>query len=476
MPDFTPKGFWSYARGDDEHLGGRLSELRKRVAGEISMLLGRELDMFQDIYDIRTGEKWEERLRAELTAASFMVPVLTPRYFARDWCREELTAFVRMAEEAGRAPLLFPIYYVDDGEAKRCEVREAVFRHQYLDWRELRFESDPTLTERAIHEFARDVFKALKGAGAGTARPPAPEPRREARPQPVGGAETMAEEAHSAPPRRIVSELVVDPWPGNGDFTTISSAIAAAEPGSRIFIRPGDYPENLMLDKALELIGDGAREDIRVVVSEGHAMHVTAAMARVSTLTLLRSAGEGKGVALWVTAGRAAFEDCAFSSKSLSAVVVKGAAPSFRRCRFHDSTQSGLFVHENARPRIEDCELVGNGLHGLAIKTGAEPVLRRCVLRGNTYDGAFVYENGRGTLEDCELIGNGFDGVATQEGGAPTVRRCTLADNQRYGVRTEDAESGGTFEGNTLRDNRRGNWSFAPGSEKNVVRRDNTEE
>jgi hypothetical protein len=30
-----PKGFWSYARGDDDHLDKMLSELRKAIAGAV---------------------------------------------------------------------------------------------------------------------------------------------------------------------------------------------------------------------------------------------------------------------------------------------------------------------------------------------------------------------------------------------------------------------------------------------------------
>ena len=81
----SPKGFWSYARGDDDHLDGVLTELRGRIAGEVSMLLGHDVGIFQDIHDLRTGDRWEETLRAAVSNASFLIPVLTPRFFNRDW-------------------------------------------------------------------------------------------------------------------------------------------------------------------------------------------------------------------------------------------------------------------------------------------------------------------------------------------------------------------------------------------------------
>jgi pectin methylesterase-like acyl-CoA thioesterase len=51
--------------------------------------------------------------------------------------------------------------------------------------------------------------------------------------------------------------LVVDAFPGRGEFTTVSAAIEAAEPSARILIRPGLYEEALIVDKPLEIVGDG---------------------------------------------------------------------------------------------------------------------------------------------------------------------------------------------------------------------------
>ena len=52
-----PKGFWSYARGDHDHMDKMLSELRKQVAGEVSMLMGHDVGIFQDIDDLHTGDR-----------------------------------------------------------------------------------------------------------------------------------------------------------------------------------------------------------------------------------------------------------------------------------------------------------------------------------------------------------------------------------------------------------------------------------
>lgn len=471
----SPKGFWSYARGDDEHLDQRLTALRQRIAGEISLVLGQDITMFQDVHDIRTGDDWAEKLRAELTTASFLVPVLTPRYFARPWCREETLTFLRLARESGREPLLFPVYFVGDDDfdaGAPDEVRTALRRYQYLDWRPLRFESDPTRTDRAIHDFATDVKRRLKTGPAQPPRPAAP-----ATPAPRPGVSEMTPPDRAAPPPRPVPTLVVDPWPGRGDHTTIGAAIKAAAPGSRLLIRPGTYVENLTLDKTLELIGEGGAETTRIECATGDALHVSAPLARLSGLGLHRRTGAGENTALWLPAGRAEFDDCEFSSQSLAAIEVAGpdSAPTFRRCTFRDSAQSGALIHTQARGLFEECRFAGNRLCGVEIISGADPTLRRCVLADNALAGIFVYEGGRGVIEECEISGNERAGIATREDGAPTVQRCQITRNGYAAVRVSDATGGGRFIDNDLRGNTRGAWDIAKGAEKNLVREGNKE-
>ena len=460
----TPKGFWSYARGDDAHLDRRLSDLRGRVAGEISMLLGREVDMFQDIYDIRVGDNWKERLRGELTAASFMIPVLTPRYFERPWCREEVTTFLQLAREAGHEPLLFPIYFVKDRRFDRedhCDVRAAVASYQFLDWRELRFESDPTRIDRAIHDFADDVVERIEDqrkspfkVSVAPSLSDTVEPVTVALPEPP-----VTTPERSGPPEVIaakpatpeVETLIVDPWPDRGDYMTVVDALRAARPGARILVRPHVYEGGVVVDKQVEIIGDGPPEEIVIEAEVGHAMIVSASIARISGLTIRRGAGPGRGTALWIVDGRAEIADCLITNRGFVAVAIAyaGSAPVLRRCHVMDSPATGIVVHDGARPTIEECEVAGNMLQGVEVLRGAEVSIWRSTLHRNQYCGAVFYDGGRGLLSDCVISENRSDGVTVQTDGAPVLRGCSLIGNGRHGVRIKD-DAGVTTVENTL--------------------------
>lgn len=150
------KGFWSYAGQDNEHLAGALTTLRQRLEGEISMLLGHNVEIFQDLQELRTGDRWAERLQEQLGQAAFLIPVLTPRYFESEWCRKETLTFIEIAEQEGRVPLVFPIRFVDYAFDSRSLLQKALEPYQYKDFSQWRFETEGPRA-RLEHGFAHDL-------------------------------------------------------------------------------------------------------------------------------------------------------------------------------------------------------------------------------------------------------------------------------------------------------------------------------
>lgn len=506
------KGFWSYARGDNDHLDGALTELRKAVAGEVSMLLGLEVGIFQDIHDLRTGDDWAAKLRAGVSSASFLIPVLTPRFFNRAWCREEVLTYLRLSNELGVEPRIFPIRFVEWDDDDGCEVRSALAPFQYKDMSNWRFESDPTKRWQLLNEFSRDVKARLK-------LPPAPRQPVRVAPEPARSDVTQVT-TPKAPEGPKYKTHVVDPFPGRGDFTTIGAAIAAAEPGAKIVVREGFYREGLRLSKPLEIVGEGDRERIAVVATTSHALHCDAPMARISGMRFRSEAPKAYGI--WITDGAVELDDCVAESVSWSCGAIKGSgsSPTLRRCILRQGARSGLLVHDGAQPMVEDCEMLGNTLVGFAVKgaatrvtlrrcvvrddkqsgyyfsdgaggllesceavgnaysgiqinNGADPILRKCTFRDNKSVGVFIDEAGCGRLQECIITGNGGPGVFVQEGGAPKLTGCTINHNAFAAVWIKDAASSGVFRDNDLSANARGAWDIAEGA---VVERENNKE
>ncbi|MFE5815378.1 right-handed parallel beta-helix repeat-containing protein [Streptomyces sp. NPDC056479] len=519
-----PAAFMSYVRFNDEHDDGLLTQLRERLGTEVRAQTGEEFSIFQDRNDVAWGQNWQQRIDEALDEVTLLLVIMTPSLFRSPACRAEVARFLEREKELVRSDLILPVYYISARELDDPVLREAdelarvLASRQYADWRELRFEPFTSpLVRKALAQLAsrmRDTFwhppATTRARSAGTA-----EATRAAAgsTEQTDGMAKAAVMAKAEPPTHVV-----DPY-HRGDFTTVSAAINAANPGDRILVRPGLYEEGLVVDKPLEILGDGPVADIQIRAHDADALMFRTSIGRVTNLTLRQTGGNWYGVD--ITQGRLELEGCDISSQGLAAVAIRnGADPRLRRNRIHDGKSSGVLVYDNGMGTLEDNDITGNTLAGVAIKTGGNPTLRRNQIHDGKQVGVYVYDNGMGTLEDNDITGNTLAGVEIRTGGNPTLRRNQIHDGKYVGVNVyengmgtlEDNDitgntragveirtggnptlranrinrnayeavwiyegGGGVIEDNDLTANTRGAWDMAKECEGNVTRARNTE-
>jgi F-box protein 11 len=430
-----PAAFMSYARFDDQHDDGQLTAFRERLAAEVRVQTGEEFVIFQDRADIAWGQNWQQRIDQALDTVTLLLVIITPGFFRSPHCRAETEKFLDRERQLGRHDLILPVYYVSTPEIEDPGRRDAdplaatLAARQYADWRDLRFKlaTAPSL-RKAIADLAtrmRDTFW----------RPPAskPVPARTPPANPAG-----ASAPHAAPARGVARTEppthVVDPF-HRGDFTTISEAIKTAQPGDRILVRPGLYTEPLIIDKPLEILGDGPAGDIRVHARDAHVVVFRANISRIANLTLRQTGGEGTWYGVDIGQGRLELEGCDITSDSSACVAIHGGAdPRLRRNTIHDGKTVGVLVWDQGLGILEDNDISGNTLAGVAITTGGNPMLRRNTIHDGKTNGVCVYDQGLGILEDNDITANAFASVQIQTGGNPTLRRNTIHHGKADGV------------------------------------------
>jgi len=546
MKEKNPVAFMSYFRFDDQHDEGRLSEFRERLSEEVRMQTGEDFPIFQD-RNIEWGQNWKERIEGALKEVTFLIPIITPGFFKSPACRGELEKFIRYEKKLERNDLILSVYYVgcpllnEEEKRNKDELAKVIASRQYADWRELRFEpfTSPqvgkTLAQLAIQirkaierqagERAKKKLEAEKGPEK-AARPARPRQEKTSEAELKSGQDSAFDPGISleaASPRPSAKTEppthVVDPW-HRGDFVSISQAIQTAQPGDRIIVRPGLYEEGLIMDKPLEIIGEGECSEIVIQAIGKEVILFKTTMGRVSNLTL-KQIGGGNYFGIDITQGRLELEGCDITSQSLAGVAIHGGAdPRLRRNRIHDGKQGAVFVYDNGQGTLEDNEIFGNARSGVIIKAGGNPTLRRNRIHDGKSSGVYVIDNGQGTLEDNEIFGNALAGVAITTGGNPTLRRNRIHDGKEGGVfvyengqgTLEDNEifgnalsgvkiseggnlilrsnriknngmvavsiikkSGGTIEDNDLRENGKGAWSISEDSQPLVKRARNLE-
>jgi parallel beta-helix repeat protein len=229
---------------------------------------------------------------------------------------------------------------------------------------------------------------------------------------------------------------------GSGTYATITEAVAAANDGDTILVKPGTYVEAVTVAKDIDLIGDGPRDQIVIenppdgpmadpevpglVDANGRGPHyallVEDADAMVSGLTV--SGPKTGGVTAIVIGGAPTFDDIS--------VILEGPPGTYQYW-------AALYILGGSRAHV-----VGSELHGyVAIEGGSSPTIEDSAIAGQLYvDGAV----------DAVLRGDTFSS-SPRDGYSGVIL----------------AGSTGTFEGNDLAD---GALEITAGSD--VVVRDNT--
>jgi nitrous oxidase accessory protein NosD len=236
-------------------------------------------------------------------------------------------------------------------------------------------------------------------------------------------------------PRSIVVSVT-----GDGDYTSLNEALRNAAPGVRLLVRPGLYQEGLVIDKPVEIIGDGKRREI-ILASEGPScllMHTHEATVRGLTLRQEEAAGnDSEGFfAVDIPQGRLTLEDCDITSASLSCIGIHNelTVPIIRRCRIHSGADSGIYIFNAAGGQVEDCDIYDNRNIGVAITEGAAPVIKGCSIRDGKDAGLVAWNGGAGVVEECNIFSNAKANVGISEAGDLTIRRCRIYGGKNSGV------------------------------------------
>lgn len=491
----NPIAFLSYVELDDHHDGGRLRLFRERLVREVSMHTRQELTILQDRNDSLWVQTWKDRVEDHADDVTFLISILTPRFFVDPDCRSELRSFLDREQELRRDDLVLPVYYVtsplleDQAKWSRDDLARRLKEHRPpVDWREIRFEPFTSpLVGQKLQELAIQIGNSLDRPQA--ASPPRPTSighalgldrlRRKTRAStltPELDTEDETDSNDGAQEPQTAAEphtRVVDPM-GRSDHITIGEAIDKADTGDRILVRPGLYQEGLVLNKPVEIIGDGNLEDIVVQAAGTNVLLFDTTMGRVANLTLRQLEGKDS-FCVNVIRGRLFLEDCDITSNSLACVAIYGGAdPRLLRNRIHDGKQSGVMVYENALGTLEDNDIFGNALSGVEIKGDGNPALRHNRIYENRESGVYIYDGGHGLLEDNDIFRNHRAGVRLGNSVSPTLRRNRINRNGIVAV-WSPLKGGGDIEDNDLRHNAYGAWNISNESDEQLKRSANLE-
>lgn len=222
---------------------------------------------------------------------------------------------------------------------------------------------------------------------------------------------------------------------GSGTHLSIGAAVAEAEDGTEIIVRPGNYEEAFELDKTLTIRGDGPIEDIVVTAPEDGP-----------SVTL--QPGAPDWYAIHVTGGEPVIEGLTFSGEP-SAIVVSGGYPTLQTLVFEDVgwpfPTRGLATNGSS--------IVVSGLGTEALVKGNElrnggPIAvllqaRADIEENQLLDGPHLFLRGSGegmTVTDNDIVGTLRFGVNVHGLTGALVKGNTFTDVVGTAIRVKDGQ------------------------------------
>jgi CheY-like chemotaxis protein len=173
--DHTPEAFLSYTRLDDEFFGGAITSLRRLLELGVQVVTGdKTFNIFQDIEGVEFGEKWQAKLDGAVSAATLLIPIVTPLFFKSAPCRDEMRKFIAHEKERGRDDLILPVYFVTTPLLEKPNLLKEdalaieIASRQRHDWR---VQADIPPNDPKIRKDIRELAGKIATVMARTAEP-----------------------------------------------------------------------------------------------------------------------------------------------------------------------------------------------------------------------------------------------------------------------------------------------------------------
>jgi len=254
-----------------------------------------------------------------------------------------------------------------------------------------------------------------------------------------------------------VSPCTVTVQPGE----SIQAAIDAGPAGAVICLGPGEWVENLRIEKSLSIRGEDpsvttvagnveygnvidvhglGEEEIVVVLSGLGVAHgnvrygggiLVDGRAQTTISRCDVSGGHYNAVSLFDFA-RSRIDDSTFSGNFFNILLKNSSQAVIAGCDISQNTV-GINLQETAAATIEDCDISGNST-GVYLVFSANATITDCTVSENDATGLAVEYDAQAAITDCDISRNGSFGIKLWDHARAVISSCTISGNGAIGI------------------------------------------
>lgn len=402
--------FFSYSHRDEE--------LRDELEKHLSIL--ERLGLISTWHDrkIGSGNEWKGQIDSHLNSSNIILLLISPDFLSSDYCYD-----IEMHRAIERHDL---------GEARVIPV---ILRP--VDWKGAPFgkiQALPTNAEPVTSKNWSSLDEAFLDIEKGI--------RKE-----VESLKFVPKLSKQIFKNR---KIIVDQM-HRGDYSSISQALEASDPGDYIFVRHGLYQESVVIDKPLEIIGDGDRREIELRSKENDTITFDTNYGKIANITLRQMSSGNNLACISINSGRFIIAECDISCQSDAAIVIKkDADPRLRNNIITDCIGIGVLVANGGQGLLEENQLLRNST-AISIKNNSRPILQRNTISQNRSYGIAISGDCQGLLEENIISNNAREGIVISYGSNPILRKNKVHDHLSDGIRISDNASGNLEENEIFR-------------------------
>lgn len=239
---------------------------------------------------------------------------------------------------------------------------------------------------------------------------------------------------------------------GEGDYKSIQKAINNANPGDTIFVYPGTYKENLVVDRELKIISKSGNPEDTIVLAATQKEHVFRVASDNVTIRGFKikdasgTPGNYKyGIYLEET------KNCIIDNNYIS------------------NNREGILLIDSSNNTLINNKLPKNNDAGIILRSSDHNTIMSNNLSGNIAGIVIIYSSCDNRVDGNTVFENTI-GIEVQ-GNNNTIRNNTILNNDKYGIGIESSDEN-AISSNIVNSNKRNGIEI--GFSKNNTLKNNT--
>jgi parallel beta-helix repeat protein len=219
---------------------------------------------------------------------------------------------------------------------------------------------------------------------------------------------------------------------GPAHFHTIQEAINTASSGDTIFVHSGIYCENLVVDKAISLIGENKGNTVIDGKREGTGVRIDSDYVTVRDFTIQNSSRRGDvfvDCGVYSSSAIVTVDNCNIIRNQYGVVLFYSNGFTLTENTIASNDATGIFTWTQSGTKIMGNVISNNLFDGIFMRFVTESVISGNMIASNKQMGISLYDSSSNSIINNTISANMYQGIYLGSASENIVTQNTIADN-----------------------------------------------